>query len=83
MPKVAQLYQVTIGFNSEYGYAAAVMDLRDKRVKGIKGNSIRQLCRNLHELICEDDQKKRNFPLEREAPVIITPESNDPLFNGV
>ena len=74
MPEVTQLYQVNIGFNPDYGYAAVVMDIRDKRSKGIKGNSIRQLCRNIHEAICADDQKKRHFPLEREsAPVIINP----------
>ena len=73
MPNVTRLYSVEIGFNPDFGYAAAVFDVRDKRTKGIKGNSIRQLCRNLHEAICEDDQSKRNFPLEREAPVIITP----------
>ena len=73
MPEVVRLYDVSIGFNPDYGYAAVVFDVQDKKQKGIKGNSIRQLCRNLHEAICADEQHNRRFPLEREATVIITP----------
>ena len=86
MPNVTNMYRTDIGFDPDYGYAAVIFDVRDKKQKGIKANSIRELCRRIHEAICEDEQKKRRFPLEREAssaPTILTPEGGDPLFNGL
>lgn len=71
--KVHLLYRIDIGFSKERGYAAAITDVAGERQRGIKANSIRQLCRRLHEVICEDDQKKRRFPLEHERSHIITP----------
>ena len=80
------MYQVDIGFAPGRGYAAVIKDVMDKRVKTIRANSIRELCRHVHEAVCEDEQKKRRFPLEHEAQSvqqIITPESGDPFFNGL
>jgi len=73
MAKVAFMYQVDIGFSAERGYAAVIKDVIGRKTKGVKGNSIRQLMRRVSEAIAEDEQKKRRFPLESEAPVIITP----------
>ena len=67
------MYQVDIGFSAERGYAAIIKDVIGRKTKGVKGNSIRQLMRRVSEAIAEDEQKKRRFPLESEAPVIITP----------
>lgn len=67
------MYQVDIGFSAERGYAAVIKDVIGRKTKGVKGNSIRQLMRRVSEAIAEDEQKKRRFPLESEAPVIITP----------
>lgn len=67
------LFRVDIGFDPDRGYAAVITDVRQNRQKGIKGNSIRNLCRNVHQVICEEDQKARHFPLEAEHPRIITP----------
>ena len=74
MAKVRFLYRVDIGFEPERGFAAALADVTQNRTKGIKGNSIRQLMRNVSSAICEDEQKKRRFPLEHEPKLIITPE---------
>lgn len=77
------LYRIDIGFDPERGYAAAILDINDKKSKGVKANSMRQLCRHIHEAVCEDESKKRRFPLESEAQSvssIITP-GNDPMFN--
>jgi len=73
MAKVAFMFQVDIGFSSERGYAAVVKDVMDRKSKGIKANSIRQLMRRISEAVCEEEQRKRRFPMESEAPVIITP----------
>lgn len=67
------MYRIDIGFNPEKGYAAAIYDVKGERHKGIKANSIRQLCRRIHEAVCDDEQKKRHFPLEHERSRIITP----------
>lgn len=80
------MYRIDIGFDRERGYGAAIFDVLDKKTKGCKANSMRQLCRQIHESVCEDEAKKRRFPLEseaRSAPSIITPETKDPLFNQV
>lgn len=73
MAKVAFMFQIDIGFSAEKGYAAVVKDVIGRKTKGIKGNSIRQLMRRVAEAVAEEDQRKRRFPLESEAPVIITP----------
>ena len=73
MANVELLYRIDIGFSHDRGYAASISDIQGQRVKGIKGNSIRQLCRRIHEAVCDDEQKKRHFPLESEPSRIITP----------
>lgn len=77
------MYRIDIAFDPNRGYAAAILDPLDKKVKGVKASNIRQLCRRIHEAVCKDEQKKRRFPLESEASSvssIITP-GNDPFFN--
>lgn len=78
---VRVMYRIDIGFDPDRGYAAAIFDPIDRKSKGIKASNIRQLCRRLHEAICEDEQKKRRFPLEREAGGSIITKGQDPLFN--
>lgn len=70
---IHHLYRIDIAFDPEKGYGALIADLNGQRQKGIKGASIRQLCRRIHESICEDEQLKRRFPLEHERSRIITP----------
>lgn len=80
------MFRIDIAFDPDRGYAAVVLDVRNKREKGIKGNSIRQLLRRVHEVVAEEEQKMRRFPLEHErgaAPSIITPGNGDPLFGQI
>lgn len=74
MANVHLLYRIDIGFDPEKGYAAVIADIKGERQKGVKGSSIRQLCRRIHEAVCDDESKKRHFPLEHERSHIITPE---------
>jgi len=71
------MFRVDIGFDLDRGYAAIVADVHDRKMKGIKGNSIRQLMRRVSEVICEEEQKKRRFPLESEKKLIITPDNGE------
>ena len=76
MAKPIVLFRVDFGFDPERGYAAAISDAQAQKVKGIRANSIRELCRLCHQAICEAEQKRRRFPLEmeiKEPPRIITP----------
>jgi hypothetical protein len=73
MGKVALMFRIDIGFDEDRGYAATLMDVPLKRVKGIKGNSIEQLVSRLRNQILEEARKKRNFPLESEPSRIILP----------
>lgn len=75
MAKPIVLFRVDMGFDPERGYAASIMDAQANKMKGIRANSIRQLCRLVHEAICEAESQRRRFPLEFEAaepPRIIT-----------
>ena len=67
------MYRIDIGFSENRGYAAAVMDVRGKRTKGIKGNSPEQLMSRLRQELIEDMKKQKLFPLESEPSRIITP----------
>jgi hypothetical protein len=67
------MFRAEIGFDPQRGYAAVLTDIQGGRMKGVKGNSIRNLMRNLSGQICELEQHMRRFPLESEAPLIITP----------
>ena len=67
------LFRVDIAYDPERGYAAVLTDVPMKRQKGIKGNSIRQLLRRVHEEVAKEEQQKRRFPLEQEPRLIITP----------
>ena len=71
MADTTLLFKVAIGFDPDRGYAAVVHDCLDNKEKGIKGNSIRQLCRRIHEAICQEEQHKRRFPLEHERSRIV------------
>ena len=74
MAQTVVLFRVDIGYNPGKGYGATIVDVQLNRMKGIKGNSIRNLMRNVNQVVCDEEQKKRRFPLEQEsAPMIITP----------
>jgi hypothetical protein len=80
------MFRIDIGFSPTRGYAASILDVIDNKTKGVKGNSIRQLMRQVHEAVAEEEQRKRRFPLEHEAssaPSIITPDNGDPLFGAI
>lgn len=68
MGKPIVLFRVDYGFDPERGYAAAIIDAQAKATKGIRGNSLRQLCRNVHAALCEAESKRRRFPLEQDEP---------------
>jgi hypothetical protein len=72
------MFRVDIGFDTDRGYGAAIYDVRGERHKGIKANNVRALMRLVSQAICEEEQRKRRFPLESEKSSIITPEG----FNG-
>lgn len=84
---VSLLFRMDVGFDPDKGYAATVVDVPLGRMKGIRGNSPEQLMSRLRNVLLEEMRKKRNFPLESERGTpqrnIITPEDNDPLFQGV
>jgi hypothetical protein len=70
------LFRIDIGFDPERGYAASLMDIQHKRMKGIRGNSMQQLTSRLRNVLNEEAAKMKAFPLEheREEPSrIITP----------
>ena len=67
------MFKIAIGFDEGRGYAAVLHDCLDMKEKGIKGNSIRQLMRRVSQELCEEEQKKRRFPLEHERSRIIVP----------
>jgi hypothetical protein len=68
------MYHVDVAFDPERGYAATLTDIALRRMKGIKGHSIRQLMRRVAEAVCDDEQHKRRFPLEHEPKIIISTE---------
>ena len=73
---VPVIFRIDIGFDPERGYAALVLDPQLQRQKGIRGNSIEQLMSRLRNVILEEARKKRNFPLEHEPRMIITPQDS-------
>jgi len=72
------LFRVDYGFDPERGYAGAIADAQSGKMKGVRANSMRQLCRLIHEAICEAESKRRRFPLEFESEPsrIILPNGN-------
>jgi hypothetical protein len=68
------LFRVDFGFDPERGYAASIFDAQADRYKGVRSNSMRELCRLVHQAVCEAEQNRRRFPLEmeREEKRIIT-----------
>jgi hypothetical protein len=70
------MFRIDIGFDPERGYGAAVLDVINERTKGIRANSIQQLTSRLRNVLNEEVETRRQFPLEheREEPSrIITP----------
>lgn len=87
MSQVQLVFRIDVGFDRDRGYAATMLDVPNNRIKGIKGNSPEQLISRVRNVFLDEMRKKRDFPLEseRETPQrnIITPEDNDPLFQGI
>lgn len=72
------LFRIDIGFDPDRGYGAAVYDVQNERHKGIKGNSIQQITSRLRNVLNEEMEKRKQFPMEHERSVqepsrIITP----------
>jgi hypothetical protein len=78
MARPILLFRIDVGFDPERGYAASVLDLQNQRVRGIKGNSIQQITSRLRNVLNEEMETRRQFPMEHErSPAepsrIITP----------
>ena len=78
MAKPILLFRIDIGFDPERGYGCAVLDIINSRQKGIRANSIQQLTSRLRNVLNEEVEKRKQFPMEHEkAPQepsrIITP----------
>ena len=79
------LFRIDIGFSEHRGYAAVVLDVKNERQKGIKGNSPEQLMSRVRNVLLEEFHQRSNFPLESEPSSrspIITPSDGDPLFGA-
>ena len=70
---VILLFRIDIGFDPGKGYGAVLLDVPLRRMKGIRGNSIEQLVSRLRNQVIKEAHNKRNFPLESEPKIIITP----------
>jgi hypothetical protein len=68
------LFRIDIGYQPGRGYAAVVFDVQLGRQKTIRGNSVRQLMRHVHSAVADEIDRKKNFPLENEPPIIIRPD---------
>ena len=66
------MYRLDIGFDETRGYAALVMDVREGKMKGIRGNSIEQIMSRIRRVILDEEGKRRRFPLESEPSRIIS-----------
>lgn len=76
MAKPILLFRIDIGFDPERGYGAALFDILNERSKGIRANSMQQLTSRLRNVLNEEAEKTRHFPLEHERDEpsrIITP----------
>ena len=60
------MYRIDIGFDPERGYGAALFDVVNERQKGIKASSMQQLTSRLRNVLNEEAEKQRRFPLEHE-----------------
>lgn len=77
MAKPILLFRIDVGFDPERGYGASVLDILNQRMKGIKGNSIQQITSRLRNVLNEEMEKRKDFPMEHERSPepsrIITP----------
>jgi hypothetical protein len=60
------LFRIDVGFDPDRGYGAAVLDVLNQRMKGVKGNSIQQITSRLRNVLNEEMAKRKQFPLEHE-----------------
>jgi hypothetical protein len=75
MAQTIFIFRIDIGFNTDKGYAATVLDVPQNRIKGIKAASPEQLISRIRNVFLEQMRQKRDFPLEseKEPSRIITP----------
>ena len=66
MAKPILLFRIDVGFDPDRGYGAAVLDVLNQRMKGVKGNSIQQITSRLRNVLNEEMAKRKQFPLEHE-----------------
>ena len=67
------MYRIDIALDPEKGYAALLFDATGEgRMKGLKGNSVKQLLSRISGVVIEEEGKRKHFPLESEPSRIIT-----------
>ena len=66
------IYRIDVGLDPDRGYAALLYDVKDEKMKGIRGNSVEQLLSRIRRVIIDEEGKRRRFPLESEPSRIIT-----------
>lgn len=60
------IFRIDVGFDPDRGYGAAVLDVINQRTKGIRASSIQQLTSRLRNVLNEEVEKRKQFPLEHE-----------------
>jgi hypothetical protein len=70
---VTLLFRIDVGFDPDKGYGCAVLDVINERQKGIRGNSIQQITSRLRQVLNEEMEKRRDFPLEHEKNSVPEP----------
>lgn len=70
------IFRIDVGFDPQRGYGCAVLEImpdKSTRTKGIRANTPEQLASRLRKVLIEELNKRKDFPLEQEPKLIISP----------
>jgi len=76
------LFRIDIGYEPQRGFIAVCQDIKANQTNAGKAHSIRELMRHVSQVICNQEQANRRFPLE-SGPAIIIPNKAEQNIFGI
>jgi len=74
------LFRIDIGYEQGRGYIAMCQDIRSNETNCGKALSIRELMRHVSQVISNQEQKSRHFPMDNGPCIVIPNKAEKDIF---
>jgi hypothetical protein len=74
------MFRIDIGYRFNDGYIAVCQDVKNNQTNMGKAHGIRELMRHVAQVICNQEQHNRRFPMESGPCIVIPNKAEQDVF---